>query len=642
MGVLKYTSVTLQMADRSIKCLLGVLEDVPVKVGAVIDVKDGKLTLEVGDDKVTYNLNSAMNSPMLEESCYPIEVLDIVDVVIENSIPRSLAKDPLETLLLLESFAVDDEIGCEEVDALEVDLDGEELSLEESSQFVGLVSTPQDLEVQKPEIKALPSNLKYAFLDKSEMCPVIISFHLSEIQLSSLFLVSRTHKKAIGYKLDDLKSISPDFFMHRIYLEEDHKPSVQGQRRLNPNMQEVVKKEVIKLLDAGIIYEIFDAKWRCEEVDLVLNWEKCHIMENEGMMLGHIISERGIEVDRTKVQVIEQLPPPRCVSQWDVKGVLEGCHSSPYGGHHRPSKTISKVLQSGFYWPTMFRDAKNYVMTYDACQRTDSISRRHKIPLNVILEVEVFYVWGIDYLGPFPTSKGNRYILVIVDYVSKWVEAIATPTNDARAVINLFKMIIFPRFGVPRAVISDYGTHFGEKQLGALLAKYGVSHRRGLAYHPQTCGQVEVSNHELKSILEKVVAKSRKDWRVKLYDTLWAYHIPHSRHLLVPHHIAYESSRLYKEKTKRWHDKKILKKEFKIGDKVLLFNSHFKLFLGKLRSRWPGPFSVTNVNKFGSVEVMTTNGETFKANDHHLKVYHDSVIVGIIEEVSVNPLHMEA
>ncbi|XP_074298698.1 uncharacterized protein LOC141629622 [Silene latifolia] len=110
------------------------------------------------------------------------------------------------------------------------------------------------------------------------------------------------------------------------------------------------------------------------------------------------------------------------------------------------------------------------------------------MPLNGILEVEVFDVWGIDYQGPFPSSKGNRYILVAIDYVSKWVEAIATPTNDVRAMINLFKKIIVSRFGVPIAVISDRRTHFREKQLDALLEKYGVYRRSGLAYHPQTSG----------------------------------------------------------------------------------------------------------------------------------------------------------
>jgi len=91
------------------------------------------------------------------------------------------------------------------------------------------------------------------------------------------------------------------------------------------------------------------------------------------------------------------------------------------------------------------------------------------MPLNNILEVEIFYVCGVDFMGPFPPSFGNQYILVAVDYVSKWVEAIASPTNDAQVVINLFKKIIFPRFGVPRVVISDGGSHFISKHFEKLL-----------------------------------------------------------------------------------------------------------------------------------------------------------------------------
>ena len=145
------------------------------------------------------------------------------------------------------------------------------------------------------------------------------------------------------------------------------------------------------------------------------------------------------------------------------------------------------------------------------------------MPQTGILEVEIFDVWGVDYMGPFPSSKGNCYILVAVDYVSKWVQAIATPTNDAKVVHKLFKKTIFLRFGVPRAIISDGGSHFHERKLDTLLKKYGVYHRTSLAYHPQPSGQVEVSNREIKAILEKVVAKSRKDWSDKLDDTLWAY-----------------------------------------------------------------------------------------------------------------------
>jgi len=94
----------------------------------------------------------------------------------------------------------------------------------------------------------------------------------------------------------------------------------------------------------------------------------------------------------------------------------------------------------------------------------------------------------VDFISPFPSSRRNKYILVAVDYVSKWVEALASPTNDSRVVARLFKKIIFPRFGVPCVLISDNGAHFIEKKLGALLKKYGVHHKHRLGYHPQTNG----------------------------------------------------------------------------------------------------------------------------------------------------------
>ena len=125
-------------------------------------------------------------------------------------------------------------------------------------------------------------------------------------------------------------------------------------------------------------------------------------------------------------------------------------------------------------------------------------------------------------MGPFPSSLGNQYILVGVDYVSKWVEVIPLPTNDAKVVIKFLKKL-YTKFGVLRAVISDGGLHFCNKQFESLLKRYGVHHRIATLYHPQTSGQVEVINRKIKKILEKTVGSSRKDWALKLDDALWAY-----------------------------------------------------------------------------------------------------------------------
>ncbi|GKC79863.1 reverse transcriptase domain-containing protein [Tanacetum coccineum] len=241
------------------------------------------------------------------------------------------------------------------------------------------------------------------------------------------------------------------------------------------------------------------------------------------------------------------------------------------------------------------------------------------MPQNAIQVCEIFDIWGIGFMGPFPSSKGNKYILVAVDYLSKWVEVKALPTNDARVVVKILKSL-FARFGTPRAIISD-----------------------PTAYHPQTSGQVEVLNRGLKRILERTVIENRASWSDKLDEALWAFrtafktpirctpyqpvygkscHLPveleHKAYWALKHvnfdlktagdhqklqlnelnelrDQAYDNSLIYKEKTKKLHDSKIKNQIFNVGDQVLLFNSRLKIFSGKLKTHWTGPFTIAQV-----------------------------------------------
>nr|GEW33407.1 reverse transcriptase domain-containing protein [Tanacetum cinerariifolium] len=202
--------------------------------------------------------------------------------------------------------------------------------------------------------------------------------------------------------------------------------------------------------------------------------------------------------------------------------ILKACHYGPTEGHHGPNYTAKKVFDSGFYWPTIYRDAQDLVKNYDVCQRQGKISQRDEMPQNSIQVCEIFDVWGIDFIGPFPSSRGNKYILVAIDYLSKWVEAKALSTNDARVVCKFLKNL-FVRFGTPRAIISDRGTYFCNDQFAKVMQKFGVTHCLATPYHPQTSGQVEVSNRCLKRILERTVGENRASWSDKLDDSLWAF-----------------------------------------------------------------------------------------------------------------------
>ena len=223
---------------------------------------------------------------------------------------------------------------------------------------------------------------------------------------------------------------------------------------------------------------------------------------------------------------------------------------------------------------------------------------------------------------------------------------------------------ILSRFRAPRTIVSDEGSHFAK-----LMGRYGIRHIMGLGYHPQSNGQVEISNREIKNILEKTVSFNRKDWSVKLDDALWAYrnayksligmslygivfekpcHLPlkleykaiwtikkinydfkvaKEKRLLQMNKLeelrneAYDNAIIYKDKTKKWNDQKLMRKEFRVGEVVLLYNSRLKRFPVKLKSRWSGPYTVVAVTPFGAVTLKTNAGGEFKVNGQRLKHY---------------------
>ncbi|GJS58765.1 reverse transcriptase domain-containing protein [Tanacetum coccineum] len=270
----------------------------------------------------------------------------------------------------------------------------------------------------------------------------------------------------------------------------------------------------------------------------------------------------------------------------EILEILAHCHSGPTGRHDSASITGRK--------------------------RLGNISSISEMPQNNIQVCEVFDIRGLDFMGPFLTSRGNKCILVVIDYVSKWVEAQALLTNDARVVINFLRGL-FSRFGVPKALISDRGTHFCNFQLEKALRKYGVTHKLSTTYHPQTNGQTEVTNRAKRRILERLVRYNPKDWSEKLNDALWAFRTAYKTptgctpfilvygkachlHVEIEHKAywalkqcnmdlaavakncfmklnelmkwrdeAYDNIRIYKGRIKKWHDSRLRgDKDFKV------------------------------------------------------------------------------
>nr|GEW66150.1 reverse transcriptase domain-containing protein [Tanacetum cinerariifolium] len=376
-----------------------------------------------------------------------------------------------------------------------------ELKICEAKSDKSLIDEPPEV-----ELKDLPPHLEYAFLEGYNMLPVIIAKDLSVKEKTALIT--------------------------------DFEPAVQHQIRVNPKIHVVIKNEVLELLDAELIYPISDSPWvrpiHCvpkkggftvvenEEKELILtrlvtdfaNYHAGNFVVNEMSSQQKNKFFKDVKHyfwdDPFLFNICADQVTRKYVHSQEAINILKACHYGPTRGHHGPNYTAKKVFDSRFYWPTIYRNAQELVKNCDVCQRQGKISQRDEMPKNSIQVCEIFDVWDIDFMGPFSSSRGNKYIHVAVDYLSKWVEAKALPTNDARVVCKLLKNL-FARFGTPRAIICDQGTHFCNDQFAKVILNYGITHRLATPYHPQTSGQVEVSNSGLKRILERTVEIELKD-----------------------------------------------------------------------------------------------------------------------------------
>eukprot|EP00253_Pinus_taeda_P010249 PITA_10249 len=325
--------------------------------------------------------------------------------------------------------------------------------------------------------------------------------------------------------------------------------------------------------------------------------------------------------------------PWRCVRQDEIFDILKACHDQPCGGHFADRRTAHKVLHTGYYWPTTFKDAKKFVQACDSCQRVGRPSHSDEMPLKPQLVIKPFEHWALDFVGPInPPSNQKTYILVATEYVTKWVEAEALPRATKEFVIQ-FLHHLFVRYGLPREIITDGRPQFAGNRIAATLNNYHVQHKITTPYHPQENGQVESSNKIIETILTKIVVSHRRDWATKLLEALWAYrttwksttgHSPYQlmfgKQPIFPIEFEIQTLRtaqevgldlteaqtnrlqqineldeiklsalqhtaLIQQQRAKWHDALIKNRVFHEGDWALLYDSRFQDFPGKLQTR---------------------------------------------------------
>ncbi|GAU41894.1 hypothetical protein TSUD_170050 [Trifolium subterraneum] len=364
------------------------------------------------------------------------------------------------------------------------------------------------------------------------------------------------------------------------------------------------------------------------------------------------------------------IPLLKCVEETRVEFILQEIHEGTNGQHIGGRSLAKKALRAGYYWPTMQNDAKDHVLKCDKCQRHGDMHTAPANELKTLISPWPFAWWGMDLLGPFPTAARQvKYLIVAVDYFTKWIEAEPLAKIDAPHILRFFKRNVLARFGIPQVVVTDNGTQFTNKKFQEFLATIGTTQHFTSVEHPQTNGQAEAANRVILRGLRRRMGASKGNWTEELHNVLWSYRTtPHSTTGETPFRLTYgteavipvemgePSSRIeypheedindellreeldlveelrtgaslreasLKQKIAARHGKRVIKREFEVESLVLRRNQKDSRE-GKLAANWEGPYRVRAKTENGAYHLEDLYGKEIPRtwNVEKLKQYY--------------------
>ncbi|GAU48061.1 hypothetical protein TSUD_404890 [Trifolium subterraneum] len=364
------------------------------------------------------------------------------------------------------------------------------------------------------------------------------------------------------------------------------------------------------------------------------------------------------------------IPLLKCVEEARVEFILQKIHEGINGQHIGGRSLARKALRAGYYWPTMQNNARDHVLKCDKCQRHGDMHLAPANELKTLISPWPFAWWGMDILGPFPTAARQvKYLIVAVDYFTKWIEAEPLAKISASNILRFFKRDVLARFGIPQVVVTDNGTQFTNKKFQEFLAAIGTTQHFTSVEHPQTNGQDEAANRVLLRGLRRRMSTSKGNWTEELHNVLWSYRTtPHSTtgetpfrltygtEAVIPVEIGEPSSRIeypleedindellreeldlveelrtgaslreatLKQKIAARHDKRVIKREFGVGSLVLRRNQKDSRE-GKLAANWEGPYRVREKTENGAYHLEDLYGKEIPRtwNAEKLKQYY--------------------